>query len=132
MKNLLGDIKSSVGIYRDIRRARKAGSVVIIKREKCVPVFRNEVGFYETVEGCALSHCGGVITDKCFNAFKKLSCEDKRLFSSSPQSGEFTERAHYWKALLEPVLEPDQLRRAMLQILRWYIHIKHLRQEGAA
>lgn len=87
-------------------------------------------GFYDTVEGCTLSHCGREIRDIAQKAFYTLSPEVKHSLAFSPKDGEFVKRAQFWKTLLSFVMTSSQRRKAMIRILHWYIHVKQIHAGG--
>lgn len=97
-----------------------------------VPVFTLGLGFYDTVEGCTLSHCDRDTCDAVRMVFSRFTEEEKRKLSFSPKEGEFTDRANFWSDRLKPALTRKQHHIAMRAILHWYIHIKSMRvmQEG--
>ncbi|GAA0243338.1 hypothetical protein GCM10008922_00630 [Faecalicatena contorta] len=128
MNKIFTDIKIAATLFADVRKARKTGGKIEIKRYTTKPVLGDIVGFYNTVEGCVLSHCAHEIVEAARDAFYQLPHEEQYRFRFAPETGEFIERAQYWKALLQPVLTPKQCTAAMMIIIRWYIHIKRTRQ----
>lgn len=117
------DLKATAGVFTDMRKARKEGSVVEVKKAVQIPVIQSG-GFYSTVEGCALSRCEKGIVNAAQKAFSGLSDSEKHSLAFSPKNGEFVERVMSWKALLKPVMSEKQYRKAILTIIHWYIHIK--------
>ena len=130
--NMIKDIKTAAGIFKDMRKARKEGAEIKIHKSVQIPLMNSNTGFYDTVEGCTLANCGQEIRTAAQEAFKTLSCEEKRRFSYVPENGEFIERLHFWEDLLQPVLLPGQFRTARAALICWYIHIKRMRSGGAA
>ena len=129
--SVLTDIKTAAGVFKDIRQSRKDGREIVIQKRVVIPVMGSVgLGFYDTVEGCTLSNCGNDIDAIARNAFRGLSNEEKYKLSGVPKDGEFIERANFWRELLRPVMTPRQYGVAITAILHWYIHIKHLREDG--
>lgn len=127
MHNLLSDVKASAKVFGELRKARKEGADGIrisVQPVKAYPIIICGVSFYDTIEGCTLSHCAGEIEKAAIEAFHDLAAEEQHRLSRDIADGEFVERANYWRELLKPVLSPKQLNRAMRQIVHWYIHIK--------
>lgn len=52
----------------------------------------------------------------------------KHELSFVPKDGEFVSRAKFWGKLLRPVMSNRNYRKAMVRIISWYIHIKHIHQ----
>ena len=134
MNNLFSDVKASAKVFGKIRRARKEGADKIrinVHPVKNYPVISCGVSFYDTIEGCTLSHCAGEIEKAATETFHNLTAEEQHRLSMDIPDGEFVERANYWRDLLKPALSPKQLSVAMEQIVHWYIHIKRdLRTEA--
>ena len=123
--HIVTDIKAAVKIFSEIRKARKEGAAVEVRQFNQFPFVRCG-GFYNTVEGLTLADLDKKIVDSSQEAFNRLSEDVKNLLYFSPKDGEFADRANFWRYLLEPVLTAEELRTAMICILRWYIHIKHM------
>lgn len=98
--------------------------------DRYIPIIQVGTNFYDTVEGCTLSHCSRDVVRAAELAFGQLPQEEKLWLSSSPKDDEFIERAIFWKELLTPFMDPWQLKQAMLQIIGWYIHLKRIHQGG--
>lgn len=94
--------------------------------KRCISLINAGTGFYDTVEGCTLSHCSKDVVRAAELAFDQHPQEEKLWLSFSPKDDEFIERAVFWKELLEPFMDPWQLKQVMLQIIRWYIHIQRM------
>lgn len=123
--NLINDISTVAGIYKEIRKARKEGRSVKVESKISVPVVGSVgCGFYDTIEGCTLSKCSSEIVEASQKAFNSLAPEIRRVFSQAPKDGEFVIRAFCWKELLKPVLTAKDSHIAMVEIIKWYIHIK--------
>lgn len=123
---LIKDIKSAVNIFRDMRKARR------IEQENTmvkIPVLRGG-SFYDTVEGCTLANCEKDIVEIAERTFTELPYDEKERLIPPPRDGEFIDHANAWKELLSPVMTEKQLRKAMIRIIHWYIHIKHLHKGG--
>ncbi len=123
--HIVTDIKAAVKIFSEIRKARKEGAEVKVRQCRQLPFVRCG-GFYNTVEGLTLSYLDKKIVDSSQEAFNGLPEDVKDLLYFSPKDGEFADRANFWRYLLELVLTAEELRTAMICILRWYIHIKHM------
>lgn len=125
MNNFITDIRAAVNMFTEIRKARKEGVAIEVRQCKQLPFIKSG-GFYNTVEGCTLAWLDKRIVSRSQGAFNELPDDVKNLLYFSPKDGEFTDRANFWRYLLEPVLTAEELRTAMIRILRWYIHIKHM------
>lgn len=130
MKNFFSDVKTAADIFLDIRKERKQGREVEVRKVKSLPVFCVGPGLLDTVEGIVLWNHSRQVYNKIENAFKALPDEEKKRQSFSPNDGEFIERANFWKTLVSSVLPPEQSRKAMMSILQWYIHIKQLPKQA--
>ena len=133
--NLINDVKTAVNVFGEIRKARKSGAdAVEIKTQpvKSIPVIQCGFGFYDTVEGCTLSNCGKEIRDTASELYNQLPYEVKQVLGYVPKDGEFTARVQIWRELLGTALPPKLYRKAMFAIIHWFIHIKHIREEGAS
>ena len=121
MNNLTTDIKTAVTIFTNIRKARKDGPVKVEKMKE-IPLIVVGLHFYDTVEGCTLSHYKAIddIAKKEFDKFPEVI---KRKLTSAPEAGEFIDRVILWKETLRPVLTDKQYHTAMKAIISWYIHI---------
>ncbi len=112
--NMVNDVRAAVRFFVNRRRARKK------------PIEHSEpsVSFYDTVEGCVIGNLGPNVRNAAAGAFKALPYEVKHRMAFTPKNGEFFERAQIWSAILRPVLPQNQHSAAMIEILRWYRHIK--------
>lgn len=122
------DLQTAVGLFTDMRKARKKGEEVEVRKYKQFPSIQSG-GFCNTVEGCVLSWLDRKIVDKVQVAFDELPDDIKYLLQFAPKDGEFIDRAKFWRCLLRSVLTNEESRIAMMRILRWYIHIKHREME---
>lgn len=129
--NFIADIQTAASLFSEMRKAKKDGGKIEVQRVKAtkVPVIGGTIGFYSTVEGCTFANGDRIICDIAEEAFRGLSYEDKHRLTFSPQDGEFVERVYFWGRLFDSVMTPEQRRKAVLQILRWYIRIKKARME---
>lgn len=127
MKKLLNDVKTASGIFMDIRKARKEGAEVKVRKVRSLPVFSVGLGILDTVEGCTLWNRNKEVFGEIQGAFDALPEEERKKQTSAPKDGEFVERAYFWKTLISSALPPEQTRKAMISILEWYIHIKRRR-----
>ena len=129
MNNIVTDMKAAVNLFKDMRKARREGTGVVIKRCRELPLVKSGPGFYDTPEGCNLNHCGRVIDREAREAFAALPYEEKRRMCFTPKAGEYVERAEFWRNMLEPVLTDKELRAAMMRLLRLYIYCKRREME---
>ena len=58
MNNIVTDMKAAVNLFKDMRKARREGTGVVIKQCRELPFVKSGPGFYDTPEGCNLNHCG--------------------------------------------------------------------------
>lgn len=130
MVNLIKDIKTAVSLFLDMRKTRKDGTEIVLKKRKVIPIIQTG-GFYNTVEGCILSRYEG-ICDVAEVAFDKLPDKVKYQLQFSPKSGEFTKRANLWRVMLKPVMTDKQYHIAIRAIIGWYIHIIKMRKGAVA
>ena len=77
----------------------------------------------DTVEGTVMFNCGKDIYAKPYEVKKSLSFSFK--------DGNYIDRADFWRQALESVLSEREYHIAVGKILRWYIHCKQLKMEGA-
>lgn len=120
---VFSDLKAAARLFTDMRKARKEGKKVEVKKAVQIPVIQSD-GFYNTVEGCALSHCEREIANAAQKAFNSLADGEKHRLTFSPKNGEFAERVIFWKSLLKPAMTEQQYRKAILTIIHQYICIK--------
>lgn len=107
-------------------RNRKKG-----KTDTCkIPVYVMKPGFYNTVEGCYLSNCGKNMNKAGLSAFRAMPYEMQRALEFAPKTGEFIERAQKWQEYLRAVAPGKDGHAAMVGILSWYRHLKHMRHNG--
>ncbi len=118
---LASDLKTAATVFSNIRKMRKCGTVKVEKVRQ-IPVVEAGIQFYDTVEGCVLSHYKD-IKDIAIKEYNKLPETIKYGLSTAPKSGEFADRVILWKEILRPVLTDKQYHRAMKAIISWYIHI---------
>lgn len=82
----------------------------------------------DTVEGTVMFNYGKDIYVKANEFFKTLPYEVKKSLSFSFKD---IDRADFWRQALESVLTEREYHIAVRKILRWYIHCKQLKMEGA-
>lgn len=128
IKNAIHDIKTTLGVFKDLRKARKEGGEIVVVQKRQIPIIVSG-GFYNTVEGCALSWLDSKIVDLACEAFNGLPDDEKHRMQFSPKDGDFIERAILWKDIFKPVMTQNQRHIAMNCIIEWYIHIKKMRFE---
>lgn len=126
MQTIMNDLKAAAGLFVDMRKARKCGGAVRLEKKIQVPVFQSG-GFYNTVEGCTLSHLSKEVRDLAEGVFNKLSDEEKHRMQFPPKDGEFADRVRFWRGILKPAMNGKQCHIAMCRIIHWYIHIKRMR-----
>lgn len=130
--NILSDIKTAASLFGEVRKARKSGAEIRVQQVKQYPFIFDMAGILSTVEGCTLINGDRTIFDIAQKAFNSLPYEVRHRLTFSPKDGEFTERVQFWKNLLKPVMSSKQYHTGMQTIIRWYIHIKHMRMDEAA
>lgn len=123
---LFSDLKAAAKVFKDMRKARKSGRETQIKNADQIFLVDSGPSLIHTVEGHVLMKGNKSIYYIAKKAFETLSYEERRKLAFAPVNGEFIERWHFWKNLLQPVMNPEQLRITMLSVLRWYIHIKRM------
>lgn len=104
-------------MFMEIRKVRKEGAAVEVRQCQQLSFIKCG-GFYNTVEGLTLADLNKKIADSFQKAFNGLAEDVKDLLYYSPKDGEFADRANFWRYLLEPVLTAEELRIAMICILR--------------
>lgn len=124
MNNLINDVKTSARLFGKMRKVRKDGGKIEIRR--AIPCINAGPSFHDTVEGCLLTHYGKDIHGIVQEFFYGLSYEKKHWLSFSPESGGFIERANFWRGSLKPIMAPKQYGIAITAIIQWYIHIKQM------
>lgn len=127
MNGLLKDAKTAVRLFGEMRRARKDGGELEIRRS--IPCINLGPAFYDTIEGCLLTHYGKDIHDIALNFFGRLPYEEQRWLSFVPKDGEFMERVRFWQKSLKPIMTSRQYGVAIRAIIHWYIHIKQMSME---
>lgn len=123
---LFADIAGAARAFQVIRKAHKEGNSVAVQVTKPIPCFRLPPAFLNTVEGYTLYNLGRSIGGPAKAAFDALPYDVKRKLEFAPKTGEFAERAEFWRGVLEPVLEPKQRQEATIAILRWFQHVKRM------
>jgi len=96
MNNIVTDMKAAVNLFKDMRKARREGTGVVIKQCRELPFVKSGPGFYDTPEGCNLNHCGRRIDKAAQKAFAALPYEEKRRMCFTPKAGEYVERVDFW------------------------------------
>lgn len=113
-----------------MRKARKNGCNVEIRKVAELPFINCGPGFLNTVEGCKLVNGDYSVYENVKQVFDGLSHEQKYKLVFSPKDGEFIARAQFWKSILKPVMDTKKYSLAIYSILHWYIQIKQMRTEG--
>ncbi len=127
--NFLTDIRTAVNVFGEIRKGRKEGHEIEVRRTVEVPCIQLGVGFLDTIEGCVLANCDDAIYRIASKTYRELPYEKKYQLAFQVEDGEYINRACLWKEVLKSVMTPKQCRVAMIAILHWYIHIKQMRQQ---
>lgn len=130
--NLVTDVKTAVNLFRDMRKERKNGCNIEVKKVVDVPVINCGPTFFNTVEGCRLINGEYQIFESAKQAYDKLSQDEKYKLAHAPKDGEFIARAHFWKSVLRTTMDSKQYRTAIYLILSWYVHIKQMSVKGGA
>lgn len=130
--NLLHDIGAAVKFAFQMRRARKAGAAAIQTRPVwTVPQKRfNLWGF--TMEGCLLDlNVPSETRQEVISAFYTLPETTQHALTFTPEaSGEWIQRATFWRELLRPVLPPKEFHHVMGIFARHYVRC--IKQRNAA
>lgn len=121
MKKFLNDLKAASAFFKDLRRQKPDGNSCNV----------TEYCFMDTVEGTVMFNYGKDIYVKANEFFKTLPYEVKKSLSFSFKYGNYIDRADFWRQALESVLTEREYHIAVRKILRWYIHCKQLKMEGA-
>lgn len=97
--------------------------------KRMLQVYVMKPAFYNTVEGCRLSNCGKGADMAGRAAFKAMPYEMQRAMEFSTKSDEFIERAKLWQEYLRQAAPGKDGHAAMVGILSWYRHIKHMKRK---
>lgn len=124
IKDFIDDATKAIRYFGQVRKNRKADSTSFIK----IPVYVLKPAFYNTVEGCRLSNCGKKADMAGRIAFKAMPYEMQRAMEFSPEPDEFIERAMLWQEYLRQAAPGKDGHTAMVGILSWYRHIKHIKK----
>lgn len=118
------DIRTAVKMTGEIRKARKAGAdAVQIKPVYTVPCVTFQPAYLNTLEAPQVWKVGREADKAVMAVFNNLPYKTQRMLTCSPQnSGEWMERARFWKQQLEPVLPPKMYHAVMAQLTHWYAH----------
>ena len=125
IKSVISDARAAAGIFRDMQKMRKQGREVVIEKRLQIPFIKSG-GFYNTVEGCAMSWLNREIVLRAQEAFASLPDEEKHRLQFAPQDGEFIDRARLWRDIFKPVMTEKQCLIAVSCIIEWYVHIKKM------
>lgn len=126
IKELIKDTVNSIHYFSQLRKNRKEDRSSFIR----IPAYVMKPGFYNTVEGCYLSNCGKNMNKAGLSAFRAMPYEMQRALEFAPKTGEFIERAQKWQEYLRAVAPGKDGHAAMVGILSWYRHLKHMRHNG--
>lgn len=124
MIDLISDARIAAKVFTNMRGARAEGKTVRPKMVMQIPMIKSGPAFYDTPEGCMLTHRDKAVHDAVWEVFKELSYEDKRVLCFSPEPGRYLLRVQLWERELEPALPPRQYHKAMGAILHQYVRIK--------
>lgn len=125
--DFFNDIKATVLHFVQLRKKRKADNAEsnVVR----IPVYVMKPAFYNTVEGCRLSNCGKKADKAGLAAFRAMPYEMQRAMERfTPETAEFIERAMLWQEYLRQAAPGKDGHAAMVGILSWYRHIKHMRK----
>lgn len=87
-----------------------------------IPHYDMKIGFLNTVEGCCLFATSRKNVYPTVKAvFDTMSPATRHALLFSPKSGEWVERAKFWRDTLRPALPDREYYIAMSIILKWYI-----------
>lgn len=123
IKEIFSDIAAACSFYGQQRKNRKNNSSSVIR----IPVYVMKPAFYNTIEGCRLANCGKKADEVGRMAFKAMPYETQRAMEFGIEQDEFIERALLWQDYLRRVAPGKDGHTAMVGILSWYRHMKHMR-----
>jgi len=118
MVDIFNDIKTAVRLTGEIRKARRDGYRLEVKKTLSVPVVR--FGYWGFTMESSILH--GELGKAVRTVFKTLPEGQQHALTFTPEKGEWAARARFWKALLKPVLSSNQYHEAMSKIIGWYVH----------
>lgn len=124
IKDFIDDTVKAIRYFGQVRKNRKADNTSFMR----IPVYVMKPAFYNTVEGCRLANCGKKADKAGHKAFKAMPYEMQRAMEFSIEPDEFIERALLWQDYLRRVAPGKDGHAAMVGILSWYRHIKHMRK----
>lgn len=130
--NLVTDVKTAVNLFRDMRKERKNGCDIEVRKVAEMPIINCGPTFLNTVEGCRLMNGEYSVYQNVKQVFDRLSYEEKHKLEFAPKDGEFIARARFWRSVLKPVMDSKQYRTSMYLILDWYIQNKRINVKGGA
>ena len=124
IKDFFNDAVKAVQYFDQQRKNRKEKKAPV----KVLPIYKQGPAFYNTIEGCTLSNCSKMADAAGRMAFNRMPYDlQKAMMLSTPEQGDFVERAHLWRTYLRLVAPDKHSHVAMVSILSWYRHIKHIR-----
>lgn len=127
MKRFFENIRDTVALYPEVKRARAVGASAVSVR----PVWERPkvktryVGFLNTVEGCVLHNCGKAVFGPTQAVFDAFPYDLQHQLSFTPKPGQLMERVAFWKAALIDTVPAPVYHKAMAAILRWYRIIRY-------
>ena len=124
MMGMIKDAKVAAKVFTDMRGARTRGLEPSVRVLVKMPIIKSGPAFYDTPEGCMLTHMDKAVHDAVWKVFKELSYEDKWVLCFSPEDGRFLVRVQLWERELGLALPSRQYHKAMGAILHKYVRIK--------
>ena len=104
-----------------LRKQGEAAFVAAVRPSVSLPVIHTGLGILDTVEGCTLHGC---LTEQqrsaVSSAYRSVDTPIRYAMSSPPKSGEYLERAAWWKSFLLEYMGPAEAAGAMANVIRWY------------
>lgn len=127
---ILQDIKTAVKLTGEIRKARKEGAGVEVRKVWRIPVLKSSYWPW-TMEACLMR--GGETEKAVVAVFDSLPEEVQHSLTFTPEEkpGKWVERARFWQQQLKPALPPEMYHAVMLTYIHWYAHCLRMRSEKA-
>lgn len=118
MGNIFSDITTAVKLTAEVRRARKEGAAVEVRKTWTIPVIKT--GYWGwTMESCLFYREGWKSIAAVFNTFPE---EVQHALTFAPKRGEWMNRVRFWQEQLRPALPPKQYHDAMIILTHWGCH----------
>ncbi len=127
MGNIFSDITTAVKLTGEVRKARKEGANLEVRKTWAVPMLK--MGCWPwTMESCLFY---GEKWQPVVDVFDALPEDTQHALTFAPKDGEWTDRVRFWKEHLRPVLPPKQYHEALLILIRWGSQCVRRRLEAA-